>query len=49
MRNAKQVADLCEQVTRLSLRYGVVEVAREARDAIMRSVVAGSFSVHQLG
>ncbi|MDE3081829.1 MAG: DEAD/DEAH box helicase [Acidobacteriota bacterium] len=49
VRNAKQVADLCEQVTRLSPRYGVVAVAREAREAIMRSVVAGSFSVHQLG
>ena len=49
VRNAKQVADLCEQVTRLSTRYGIVAVAREARETIMRSVVAGSFSVHQLG
>ena len=48
VRHAKQVADLCEQVTRLSPRYGVVGVAREAREAIMRSVVAGSFSVHPM-
>ena len=49
VRQAKQVADLCEQVTRLAPRYGVVQVAREAREAIMRSVVAGSFTVHQVG
>jgi ATP-dependent RNA helicase HelY len=46
VRNAKQVADLCEQLGRLGGVSAVAEVAREARDAVLRSVVAGSSSVH---
>ena len=45
VRNAKQVADLCEQLGRMRLRE-VAEVASAARDAVLRSVVAGSSSVH---
>ena len=45
VRNAKQVADLCEQVTRLSSFSSVVAAAEEARVAILRSVVVG-VSVH---
>ena len=46
VRNAKQVADLCEQLARLS---GLGEVARSAvaaRDLVVRSVVAGASGVH---
>ncbi len=46
VRNAKQVADLCEQLARMNDLTGVADVAREARDAVLRSVVAGSSSVH---
>ena len=46
VRNAKQVADLCEQLARMSDLTGVAEVAVAARDAVLRSVVAGSSSVH---
>ncbi len=46
VRNAKQVADLCEQLARLSDLTDVAEVAVTARDAVLRSVVAGSSSVH---
>jgi ATP-dependent RNA helicase HelY len=46
VRQAKQVVDLCEQLSRLSSRYGVAEVAGHARDLVLRSVVAGSSSVH---
>ncbi len=46
VRQAKQVVDLCEQFSRLSSRYGVAEVAGHARDLVLRSVVAGSSSVH---
>jgi hypothetical protein len=46
VRNAKQVADLCEQLARMSDLTSVAQVAGEARDAVLRSVVAGSSSVH---
>ena len=46
VRNAKQVADLCEQLARMSHLTDVAQVAVEARDAVLRSVVAGSSSVH---
>jgi ATP-dependent RNA helicase HelY len=46
VRNAKQVADLCEQLARMSDQTSVAQVAGEARDAVLRSVVAGSSSVH---
>jgi ATP-dependent RNA helicase HelY len=46
VRNAKQVADLCEQLARMSDLTDVAEVAVAARDAVLRSVVAGSSSVH---
>ena len=46
MRNAKQVADLCEQLARMTLLSDVADVASLARDAVLRSVVAGASSVH---
>jgi len=46
VRNAKQVADLCEQLARLSDQTSVADVAAQARDAVLRSVVAGASSVH---
>jgi superfamily II RNA helicase len=46
VRNAKQVADLCEQLARMSDQTSVAEVAAQARDAVLRSVVAGASSVH---
>ncbi len=46
VRNAKQVADLCEQLGRLDGLTSVAEVALAARDAVLRSVVAGASSVH---
>jgi superfamily II RNA helicase len=46
VRNAKQVADLCEQLARMNHLSAVAEVAGEARDAVLRSVVAGASSVH---
>jgi ATP-dependent RNA helicase HelY len=46
VRNAKQVADLCEQLARMRHLTQVADVALEARDAVLRSVVAGSSSVH---
>jgi superfamily II RNA helicase len=46
VRNAKQVADLCEQLARMSHLGRVADVALEARDSVLRSVVAGSSSVH---
>ena len=46
VRNAKQVADLCEQLSRMSDQTSVADVAAEARDAVLRSVVAGASSVH---
>jgi ATP-dependent RNA helicase HelY len=46
VRNAKQVADLCEQLARMNLPGDVAEVATLARDAVLRSVVAGASSVH---
>jgi superfamily II RNA helicase len=46
VRNAKQVADLCEQLARISDLTSVAEVAAQARDAVLRSVVAGYSSVH---
>jgi ATP-dependent RNA helicase HelY len=46
VRNAKQVADLCEQLSRMHGLTEVAEVAAQARDAVLRSVVAGASSVH---
>ncbi len=46
VRNAKQVADLCEQLARMNDLTAVAEVAAEARDYVLRSVVAGASSVH---
>ncbi len=46
VRNAKQVADLCEQLARMDALGPVAVVAAEARDALIRSVVAGASSVH---
>jgi len=46
VRNAKQVADLCEQLARMNDLDGVAEVANSAREAVLRSVVAGASSVH---
>ena len=46
VRNAKQVADLCEQLSRMSDQTSGADVAAEARDAVLRSVVAGASSVH---
>ena len=48
VRNAKQVADLCEQVGRLSTLPSVASAALDARDAVLRSVVAGASTIHQL-
>ncbi len=49
VRNAKQVADLCEQLSRMRHLTGVADVASEARDAVLRSVVAGASTVHPRG
>src|ERR1035437_3001516 len=46
VRNAKQVADLCEQLARMRHLTNVADVALAARDAVLRSVVAGASSVH---
>lgn len=46
VRNAKQVADLCEQMSRMRHLTEVADVAAQARDLVLRSVVAGSSSVH---
>ena len=46
VRNAKQVADLCEQLSRMRDLTEVANVAAAARDAVLRSVVAGASSVH---
>ncbi len=46
VRNAKQVADLCEQLARLGQHAEVAQVALAARNAVLRSVVAGASSVH---
>jgi superfamily II RNA helicase len=49
VRNAKQVADLCEQLSRMHALTKVAGVAALARDAVLRSVVAGASSVHPRG
>ena len=49
VRNAKQVADLCEQLSRMHELTEVAGVAALARDAVLRSVVAGVSSVHPRG
>jgi ATP-dependent RNA helicase HelY len=49
VRNAKQVADLCEQLSRLTHLGEVSETAHQARDAVLRSVVAGASTVHPRG
>jgi ATP-dependent RNA helicase HelY len=46
VRNAKQVADLCEQLARMRHLTDVADTALEARDAVLRSVVAGASTVH---
>ena len=46
VRNAKQVADLCEQLARMDHLTDVANVAAQARDSLIRSVVAGASSVH---
>ncbi len=51
VRNAKQVADLCEQLSRMTHIADIADIADialEARDAVLRSVVAGASSVHPL-
>ncbi len=48
VRTAKQVADLCEQLARLDALGSVAKRAAEARDAIVRSVVASATTVHPL-
>ena len=48
VRNAKQVADLCEQLSRMHHLTDVADVADQARNAVLRSVVAGASSVHPL-
>ena len=45
VRNAKQVADLCEQLGRVSVRGALAVNAREARDLVLRSVVAGAVGI----
>ena len=47
VRSAKQVADLCEQLSRMPSSLSGVAIA--ARDAVLRSVVAGASSVHPRG
>jgi ATP-dependent RNA helicase HelY len=49
VRNAKQVADLCEQLARLSHLGEVADTAHQAREAVLRSVVAGASTVHPRG
>ena len=48
VRNAKQVADLCEQLSRMHHLIDVADVAAQAREAVLRSVVAGASTVHPL-
>ena len=48
VRHAKQVADLCEQVSRLAPKTDLAAVAQEAKSSILRSVVAGSMGIPQL-
>jgi hypothetical protein len=43
------VADLCEQLSRLTHLGGIAQTAFEARDAVLRSVVAGASTVHPRG
>jgi ATP-dependent RNA helicase HelY len=49
VRNAKQVADLCEQLSRLTNLGDLAQIAFDARDAVLRSVVAGASTVHPRG
>jgi ATP-dependent RNA helicase HelY len=49
VRNAKQVADLCEQLSRLTHLGEISDTAYEARDAVLRSVVTGASTVHPRG
>lgn len=42
VRQAKQVADLCEQVGRLETDGALAQTAQVAREAILRGVVAGA-------
>ena len=49
VRSAKQVADLCEQLARLTHLRAIAPVALAAREAVLRSVVAGASTVHPRG
>ena len=50
VRNAKQVADLCEQLGAPAATSPRSPTSPcEARDAVLRSVVAGASSVHPRG
>jgi len=40
------VADLCEQLGRLSFAPDLADSAMAARDLVLRSVVAGASTVH---
>ena len=48
VRQAKQVGDLCEQLARLHHSGEVADVARAARDLVLRSVVVAGIGVHPL-
>ena len=48
VRHAKQVADLCEQLSRLAMGSNVAATALDAKAAILRSVVAGSMGIPHL-
>ncbi len=48
VRIAKQVADLCEQLGRLTQLGAVADRASQARDSVVRSVVASATTVHPL-
>ena len=49
VRQAKQVADLCEQFGRLRDLGDLAACALEARDAVLRSVVLGASSAQPRG
>lgn len=48
VRQAKQVGDLCEQLTRLHHHAEVADTAAAARDLVLRSVVVAGTGVHPL-
>jgi superfamily II RNA helicase len=49
VRNAKQVADLCEQLARLPQLGALATTAQEAYEAVLRSVVANASTGHARG